>query len=160
LTKCYSGSGNDIICNFGANGYRLPTEAEWEYSCRADSTTPFSTGDIIYTFQANYKDRYPFIFMGEYRKTTVAVNGFEANAFGLYNMHGNVWEWCWDWYNKHYYKKSTQNNPEGPLTGSYHVVRGGSWNSNVWWCRSACRNFWYDPVIRCSEIGFRLCKTR
>ena len=109
-----------------ANGYRLPTEAQWEYACRAGTTTPFSTGGSITTDQANYNGD-----AGIYRERTIPVGTFEANPWGLHDMHGNVWEWCWDWYGSSYYSSDAAAGPDpvGPVSGSNRVWRGGSWGS-------------------------------
>jgi len=127
-------------------GCRLPTEAEWEYACRAGTTTPFNTGYNLTTSQAN--------FCGDnYREKTMPVGSFAPNAWGLYDMHGNVWECCNDWDAD--YSASAQTNPKGPSTGSYRVYRGGSWFSNANRCRSANRDS-YTPDTRSYSVGFRL----
>ena len=124
---------------------RLPTEAEWEYACRAGSSTPFNTGNNLSTSQANYD--------GNLAKTK-EVGSFAPNAWGLYDMHGNVWEWCGDWYDE--YPSAAQTNPTGPSEGSLRVDRGGSWYDNrANFCRSAYRYFNY-PDSRGNFIGFRL----
>ncbi len=141
--------------------FRLPTEAEREYACRAGTTTPFNSGNNLTTDQANYDGNYPYNNnpKGVYRQNTVAVNSFAPNAWGLYNMHGNVLEWCNDWYGGTYYDdckaKGTVINPVGPVTGSYRVLRGGSWNFNAEICRSAARDN-CSPDYRCNGVGFRL----
>lgn len=111
--------------------YRLPTEAEWEYAARAGTTTPFSTGRCISSDQANYDGSDPLAGCpkGRYRQKTVPVASFAPNAWGLYDMHGNVFEWCQDWYGENYYSDGPQTDPKGPLTGSERVLRGGSWSS-------------------------------
>jgi len=138
-------------------GFRLPTEAEWEYACRGGSqtSTPFNTGYNLPTSQANYEGNYPYNNnqKGIYRGNTVAVNSFAPNGWGLYNMHGNVWEWCSDWYGA--YSATSATNPAGTVTGSYRVLRGGSWNSYAERCRSAYR-FHLTPAYRRNFIGFRL----
>ena len=141
--------------------YRLPTEAEWEYACRAGRRTPFNTGENLTTNQANYDGNYPYNNnpTGVYRQNTVSVNSFAPNAWGLYNMHGNVWEWCSDWYDGTYYDEckaqGVVTNPAGPSTGSYRVLRGGDWCSSARYCRSAFRR--YDtPGRRRADVGFRL----
>ncbi len=143
--------------------YRLPTEAEWEYACRAGSRTPFNTGDNLTTAQANYDGNYPYNNnrKGQYRAKTVAVDSFAPNRLGLYNMHGNVWEWCDDVYGEKYYDeckaKGLVENPSGPApeTVSDRVIRGGSWLLNAEYCRSADRNI-NPPVNRNLNVGFRL----
>jgi formylglycine-generating enzyme required for sulfatase activity len=155
LTPAYSGSGSSITCNWNANGYRLPTEAEWEYACRAGTTTPFSTGNNITTSQANYNGNYPYNnnAAGIYRETTTPVGSFASNPCGLYDMHGNVWEWCWDWYG--IYSTGTQTNPRGPVSGVIRVIRGGSWLNVGQILRSAFRSDNYPSYGR-DLIGFRL----
>ncbi|MEZ5944350.1 MAG: formylglycine-generating enzyme family protein [Planctomycetaceae bacterium] len=133
---------------------KFPTETQWEYACRAGTTTPFSFGDQITTEQANYNGNYPYhnAPQGEYRKTTVVCKEFEPNRWGLYQMHGNVWEWCRDWYGD--YPAEDQLDPVGPETGSARVVRGGSWSNDAGWLRSACRYF-NAPGLRFHDLGFR-----
>lgn len=133
---------------------RLPTEAEWEFACRAGTTTPFSFGNTISTSQASYDGRstYGNGQKGEYRQRTTPVGSFPANAWGLHDMHGNVWEWCQDWYGG--YPSSTVTDPVGPQTGSYRVLRGGSWGSDPWNLRSALRN-WISPAYRFNLYGLR-----
>ena len=136
-------------------GCRLPTEAEWEYACRAGTTTPFSTGINLTTDQANYDGNHPYNNnpKGIFRKMTLEVGSFVPNAWGLYDMHGKVWEWCSDWYGAT--PATTQINPTGPSEGSERVIRGGSWIFGAKYCRSARRNepgaFGAD-----NDLGFRL----
>lgn len=148
-------SWNDAVAFAEWMACRLPTEAEWEYACRAGTNTPFNTGDNLITAQANYNGNFPYNNQakGEYRAKTLPVGSFEPNAFGLYDMHGNVWEWCSDWYGD--YSTEDQNDPKGPARGSYRVDRGGSWNGNAQYCRSAYR-FSSDLVNRDGGIGFRV----
>jgi formylglycine-generating enzyme required for sulfatase activity len=142
-----------ITWNRNANGYRLPTEAEWEYACRAGTVTPFNTGNNITTSLANYAGNYPY-------NMTTAVGSFAPNPWGLYDMHGNVFEWCWDWYGD--YSSGAQTNPQGAVSGSYRVMRGGSWLRPEQNIRSAYRHgdfpdakMLYTPDDYAS-YGFRL----
>jgi formylglycine-generating enzyme required for sulfatase activity len=138
-------------------GGRLPTEAEWEYACRGNTTTAFSTGACLNNTQANYRWDFPLTGCSNtntaYPNQTQAVNSYSPNAYGLYNMHGNVWEWCADWYGD--YPTAAQTNPTGPSTGPYRVFRGGSWSDIALYCRSAIRNYG-SPITTTGNIGFRL----
>ena len=137
-------------------GGRLPTEAEWEYACRGNTTTPFSTGACLNNTQANYNWLYPLTGCTNTStaspNNTQAVNSYSPNAFGLYNMHGNVWEWCADWYGV--YSTTAQTNPTGPATGAYRVLRGGSRGNYAHYCRSASRDYFIPDYTAFS--GFRL----
>jgi formylglycine-generating enzyme required for sulfatase activity len=139
--------------------YRLPTEAEWEYACRggASSSKPFSFGDSLSSTQANFDGNYPYggADKGPYLARTTRVGSYEANAFGLYDMHGNVWEWCADWYDQNYYKDSPRNDPKGPATSTSRVLRGGSWLDVGRVCRAAFR-YDFEPGDRNFIIGFRV----
>ena len=145
-----------VITDWNKNGYRLPTEAEWEYACRAGTTTPFNTGKNITTDQANYNGKHPYNggARGEYRKKTTPVDSFAPNAWGLYDMHGNVWEWCWDWY-----QGDGLRDCRGLRYGhgDFCVIRGGSWSNYGRHLRSAC---WSDasPRYRSEGIGFRVAR--
>jgi formylglycine-generating enzyme required for sulfatase activity len=141
----------------GTDKYRLPTEAEWEYACRAGTDTPFSFGRCLSTDEANYDGRYPMpaCSKGVYRKTTVPVASFSPNAWGLYDMHGNVWEWCEDWYGD--YPSGSLTDPTGPSSGARRVFRGGSWGSGARSCRSAFRSR-STPGLRSGRLGFRLAR--
>ena len=120
---------------------RLPTEAEWEYACRGCTTTPFSFGSAVSSDRANFDGNYPYdgAAAGVWLERTTPVGSYPANLFGLYDMHGNVWEWCNDRYDEDYYRNSPALDPPGPETGEPRVVRGGSWYSYGWSCRSAGR---------------------
>jgi formylglycine-generating enzyme required for sulfatase activity len=134
---------------------RLPTEAEWEYACRAGTTTPFNTGENLTSSQANYFgfDPYNNNPKGEFRRKTLPVGSFNPNAWGLYDMHGNVWEWCNDWDGN--YPSSAQINPKGPSFGSARIIRGGNWVSPANNCRSAERRN-SPSILRTAGTGFRL----
>ncbi|MHC6204374.1 formylglycine-generating enzyme family protein [Breznakiellaceae bacterium SP9] len=146
---------NKVSWNRSANGYRLPTEAEWEYACRAGTVTPFSTGSNIRTSQANYNGNFPYKrnAKGTYRQKTTPVGSFAPNSWGLYDMHGNVWEWCWDWYGA--YSSGNQTDPIGAASGSNHVSRGGSWDFGAAILRSAFRGS-SRPTDRGNFLGFRI----
>ncbi|MCP4699889.1 MAG: SUMF1/EgtB/PvdO family nonheme iron enzyme [Gammaproteobacteria bacterium] len=136
---------------------RLPAEAEWEYACRAGTGTPFWFGNNITPEQVNYNGNYPYADgqKGLYRKKTVPVKKLPCNAWGLYQMHGNVWEWCQDWYSS--YPQDTVSDPAGPDSGTDRVLRGGSWYNYGLYTRSALRNR-CRPDYRFDQIGFRLAR--
>jgi len=157
LIPAYTVKGGNVKWKENTNGYRLPTEAEWEYACRAGTTTPFNTGTHLTTGQANYDGNYPYInnAKGEYRERTTPVDSFAPNAWGLYDMHGNVLEWCWDRYTE--YSDSAQIDPKGPQRGAYRVIRGGFWADFALCLRSAYRAF-LTPDIRDASLGFRVAR--
>ena len=128
---------------------RLPTEAEWEFACRAGTASTYYSGDT----EADLA-RVAW-YSGNSKSTTHPVGQKEANAFGLYDMHGNVWQWCEDWYAEDYYGNSPAENPDGPAHGAYRVLRGGSLFIIPLHCRSAVR-YGIDPVYRYDFIGFRI----
>lgn len=150
------------------HSYRLPTEAEWEWSCRAGTIERWSSGDTeealrghaniadtslqrkyeTVTWAMNWDDGSPF---------TSAVGNSKANNFELHDMQGNVWEWCSDWYDEKYYAKSPLRDPKGPEKASFHVFRGGSWRISPAGCRSANRGKRW-PTDRISDLGFRLAR--
>jgi formylglycine-generating enzyme required for sulfatase activity len=150
------------LSNEAGQDYRLATEAEWEYCCRAGRTTPFWWGSSINPTQANYNGNYVYKGggnKGEYRQRTVPVDSFEANPWGLYQVHGNVMEWCEDVWHDTY--KGAPTDGTGWLEGgdqSLRVLRGGSWYYYPFILRSACRGR-YPSVVRYSGIGFRLSRT-
>jgi formylglycine-generating enzyme required for sulfatase activity len=129
--------------------YRLPTESEWEYACRAGTTTRFHVGDELTRAQACFgKAAYLD------RPGPMPVGSFPANAWGLRDMHGNVWEWCLDWYAEDY--SGTGVDDRGPAEGSLKACRGGGWGIDANYCRSANRNNEAAPDARCAWIGFRV----
>ena len=158
----------DRLSTFTEREYRLPTEAEWEYACRAGTTTPFHYGETITTDLANYRGQdweyegktYPGNYgpgpYGIFRKSTTDVGSFPANAFGLYDMHGNVWEWCLDHWHENY-EGAPKDGSAWLENGdnSYRLLRGGSWGSVPELCRSAYRGR-NLPGLQISDIGFRV----
>ena len=160
LDTCYSGSLDSIVCDFTANGYRLPTEAEWEYACRGGTWTDFHTGNMMNSECIPLDPALDLAgwYCGNANNRPHAVALKEPNSFGLYDMHGNVWEWCWDWYKSDYYSSSPIEDPHGPLTGWVRILRGGSWNFYAWTCRSAFRGT-LDPSRKVDDFGFRIVRT-
>lgn len=148
LLPAYSISGSNVTLNRGAPGYRLPTEAEWEYACRAGTETAYYTGPSIAGGQANYHT-------GAGAKTR-PVGSYAPNPYGLYDMAGNAAEWVWDWYAE--YGAERLSNPTGPGRGYRRVVRGGSCLSGALQVRSASRGQ-EDPSFRSSTIGFRIARS-
>jgi serine/threonine-protein kinase len=139
--------------------YRLPTAAEWEYACRAGTNAPFSFGSSLSSWQANFDGRHPYgnKERGTFVGRTMKVGSFPANAFGLHDMHGNVWEWCADWFDAGYYKNERtcpSDNPQGPVFGPFRVYRGGSYSSPGVDCRAAVRGI--SPPSVSPTLGFRV----
>jgi formylglycine-generating enzyme required for sulfatase activity len=150
--------------------YRLPTEAEWEYACRAGTANAFHSGDALTSTQANFNGKFPVggAQQGPYLRRTAKVGSYQPNAFGLYDMHGNVSEWCADWYDPEYYLDSSEEDPLGPPFGVvptrftnngdqnfFVTVRGGCWVDDGRACRSAYR-FRAMPNTQYRLIGFRV----
>jgi eukaryotic-like serine/threonine-protein kinase len=138
--------------------YRLPSEAEWEYACRANSTKPYYYGATITTEVANFDGSSTNVGKGEYHKKTTPVDLFPANGFGLHDMHGNVWEWCADCWRKNYVEAPTDGSSRNNWQYNEddgRIVRGGSWHFNAKYCRSATR-FRREASDRCNFVGFRV----
>jgi formylglycine-generating enzyme required for sulfatase activity len=142
----------------GALHYRLPTEAEWEYACRAGTTTPFSTGANLTTAQANYNGSFPYagFSTGLKRGHPTPAGAFAPNPWGLSDMHGNVWEWTSDWYAPY---GSDAVDPHGPASGEKRVIRGGSWFFDANSARCALR-YTHAPKDRGFSLGFRVAADR
>jgi formylglycine-generating enzyme required for sulfatase activity len=148
-TPCYDET--TFACDFTVDGFRLPTEAEWEYASRGGEHSPYYQypwgSDTITSLDANY---------GPYIGTTVDVGSYAANGYGLYDMAGNVWEWCNDWYDYYYYSNSPSTNPTGPANGSDRVLRGGSWGGDGIQSRCAQRSSTHPTDWISGYIGFRV----
>ncbi len=158
LIPVYTRNGDNVSWDRIADGYRLPTEAEWEYVCRAGTTTPFSTGENITTNQANYNGNFPYNNNsgGLFKRSTVDVGTYPPNAWGLFDMHGNVWEWCWDWSGD--YNLSDVSDPAGASSGTRRIARGGCWSYYGQDLRSAYRSY-AAPTNRGNDLGFRVVRS-
>lgn len=171
LTPVYTISGTSVTWDRSANGYRLPTEAEWEYAARAGTTTIFYDGNQITSDNANFEGSYPYLIEENYvtrrdpsvvtsrnRGTTIAVNSLTPNSFGLYNMYGNVSEWCFDYYGQ--YSEAQTVDPVGPSSGSLRINRGGGYNDFAKQLRSAYRSATTPDTTDTTEqnLGFRVAR--
>ena len=166
LQPAYSLTGDSVVWDRSAAGYRLPTEAEWEYACRAGTGTPFNLEKSLDATEANFYGHYPYEIEenyfndsvlearpGQYRAETVNVGSFSPNAWGLYDCHGNVNEWCWDYYGA--YNAAQSADPTGPESGTRHVYRGGGWNDFGKNMRSAYRAA-AQADMKSYNLGLRL----
>lgn len=146
----------------GGNGFRLPTEAEWEFACRARTTSAFHYGAASTGAESNVKAVPPTGYAAPPRKPdlnrTTTVGSYKPNAWGLHDMHGNAAEWCEDWYDRDYYGKSPKSDPKGPGTGTHRILRGGSWLVSNASCRSASR-FFHTPNEATYYCGFRVARS-
>lgn len=153
LTPCYSGSGNNIACNWDADGYRLPTEAEWEYAARGGN----KSRDYKYAGSNTLSD--VAWYYGNSGDKTHSVGQKSPNELEIYDMSGNVREWCWDWYDESFYEKSPIRDPRGSTSWRGRVLRGGSWKSrNGLYCMVAYRGT-NTPVVANNSSGFRVVRT-
>jgi formylglycine-generating enzyme required for sulfatase activity len=157
LEPCYKIEGRDVTWDHTANGYRLPTEEEWEYACRAGSETAFNTGPCITTLQANLdcRQQLPRCAEGSGRGKTTEVGSFPPNPWGLYDMHGNVEEWCWDYYRK---DPRIKNSDSYENIEPYRCLRGGGFGSTPSRGRSAARGASF-PRVNSDQIGMRLVRS-
>jgi formylglycine-generating enzyme required for sulfatase activity len=155
LTPAYVIRETEILWDHNADGYRLPTEAEWEYACRAGTKAAFNVGNNITPNQANFDGNYPYNrqFKGRYRARTLTARSFSPNDWGLYDMHGNVYEWCWDQYKPY----GTAASLDGSLS-SPGIIRGGSWTSEARFLRSANRAS-MDHTAKADYVGFRVARS-
>lgn len=150
--KPYYKVDRETVTILDGDGYRLPTEAEWEYACRAGSPASYCFGD-------NAEELHYYAWFAENSNgETHPVGQKQPNAWGLYDIHGNVWEWCQDWYTADYYGQSPVSDPLGPSEGSRRVFRGGGWVFSAVSCRSAFRDG-YAPDSRTNSLGFRVLRS-
>lgn len=152
LTPCYSGSGVNTKCNWNADGYRLPTEAEWEFAATGGNNSN------EYTYSGSGSIGSIGWYSGNAGGRTKAVGSKKPNELGIHDMTGNVWEWCWDWHDEYYYSNSPSRDPKGADSGKERVFRGGAYNSAAVHCRSANRGFIYPDKPGNIVLGLRVAK--
>jgi formylglycine-generating enzyme len=149
LDEAYDFSDATVECNFKSNGYRLPSEAEWEFAARGGKAYNYSgsnTVDEVAWYKQNSGNK-------------IQESGLKnCNSLGLYDMRGNVWEFCWDWYNSEYYQVSALKDPTGPQLGKFRVRRGGCYFTTELACQ-VTKRAWSDPTLKGNSLGFRLCRT-
>jgi formylglycine-generating enzyme required for sulfatase activity len=155
LTKCYTINGQNVSCNWDANGWRLPTEAEWEYACKAGTTTDFYSGSMTNEDGLDPNLNKIGWFDNNSNFKFQAVGDKDPNKFGLYDMSGNVLEWCWDIFEN--YSDIAVTDPKGPISGTNNVVRGGNWELDAHYCRSSSR-FTSGNIYW--QTGFRICRAK
>jgi formylglycine-generating enzyme required for sulfatase activity len=152
LTPAYRGSGDDIVCDFNASGYRLPTEAEWEYAAKGGNKD-----SMVFEYSGGNRAESVAWYEDNSGERTHPVGTKQPNSLGLYDMSGNVWEWCWDWYGS--YSGGNQSDPAGASSGTRRVMRGGDWYVDVEFVRSAYRDC-ATPSNWGYHLGFRLARSQ
>jgi formylglycine-generating enzyme required for sulfatase activity len=149
----YGTAADQAVMKPGTNGYRLPTEAEWEYAARGGGA-PSTGGSFVYTYAGSSTIGDVAWYTSNSGSATHLVGGKTANRLGLYDMSGNVWEWCWDWYNSSI-GTGTVTDPAGAASGTLRVIRGGSWYNGASYCAVSYRDYGY-PRSRSISLGFRV----
>ena len=151
--------------------YRLPTEAQWEYACRAGAASAYAFGALLDPADANFDGRFAGADgMPAFAGSTTPIGSYQPNAWGLFDMHGNAWEWCADWFSPGYYRDSPSRDPQGPAVGFARVLRGGSWRSRAGQCRfgrsllghgnAPARRLWVSRPVRQQNLGLSVARIR